>query len=188
MRRILVVVVLLVASGLPLVHVDRTAATVVPTACNGLDATIVGTIGFDESVVGTGGDDVILVVTGVVGAIETEVYGNAGNDTICVLAELVTVHGGGGNDWISGAGGEAPVGIGAESFQEPVGDGLFGDGGNDYVTAGALLDGGSGRDTLVGGKVLRGGSGNDDLSEGDTCDGGTGTDTASNCSTTKRVP
>ena len=98
----------------------------------------------------------------------------SGNDTLTVTGDagenVLEVHGGSGDDTLTG-------GVGEEHF--------FGDSGDDSIDAGGgndVIDGGTGDDRLHGGDgddTLRGGDGNDRLTGGagdDKLDGGDGND------------
>lgn len=117
----------------------------VPFECNGLAATLIGSIG-DDVLVGTNSDDVIVSLGG-----NDTISGLGGNDTICAGEGDDFVDGGDGDDFISGGNGR---------------DKLNGDGGTDEI------DGGSGNDNIRGGSdsdLLFGGSGDDTIrgNEGD---------------------
>jgi Ca2+-binding RTX toxin-like protein len=162
------------------VHFDnvRLDADIRRGFCDGLEATIVGTLG-DDVLEGTEGDDVIVGIDG-----NDVIYGHGGNDVIC---------GGDGNDILLGGDGN---------------DILFGDAGNDILHGGAGNDqllGGAGTDALFGDEgndslsgsssndYLNGGPGKDKLNGGsgtDVCDGGTdtATDTASACEPSLNIP
>jgi subtilisin-like proprotein convertase family protein len=101
-----------------------TYTVIVPPACAGRRATIVGTGGRD-ALTGTPGPDVIVAGGG-----NDSITGGGGNDAICAGAGNDTVFGGDGGDLLAGGAG---------------GDTLFGLAGNDH------LDGGSGADACHGG-------------------------------------
>jgi Ca2+-binding RTX toxin-like protein len=162
-----------VVGAAPDIGADESVFTV---TCNGIVATIVGTVGNDVSN-GTAGPDVIQGLAG-----NDVINGLGGNDVIC---------GGPGNDMIDGGDGD---------------DRLFGEQGNDLLVGGAgndLLDGGAGNDQLLGGAgadTMRGGPGDDVLFGGpmtdvldggpgsDQCDGQAGPDVAVNCEVVVGVP
>lgn len=116
---------------------------------------------------GTDGDDIIKATL-----MTSAVYGQKGNDTICLSGgSRADVFGGAGNDTIIGG---------------PGSDRLFGEAGNDTIIAGDGADrafGGAGNDTILGGAGddrIYGGPGNDTLKgEGgdDRICGEAGTDT-----------
>jgi Ca2+-binding RTX toxin-like protein len=109
---------------------------------------------------------------------EITIYGGRGDDTIAInlgedprYADLnIIIHGGGGNDWISGAISAERIiaGDGNDSVSGNGGrDTIYGEGGDDSLRGGGssdLLDGGDGRDTL------RGDAGNDNISGGGDTD------------------
>ncbi|HJR79399.1 MAG TPA: ExeM/NucH family extracellular endonuclease [Anaerolineales bacterium] len=117
------------------------------TMCNGLEATIVGTVG-NDNLVGTLGNDVIVGMGG-----NDIINGGNGDDVIC---------GGSGNDTLDGSNGN---------------DTLLGGLGDDIINGGNgndSLDGGANDDILLGSNgddSLTGGTGADSFS------GGTGVDT-----------
>jgi len=98
------------ASGLFLGLFLFSAAVVEAQTCNGLVATITGTIN-DDDIAGTGGPDVIIGLGG-----DDRIEGLGGDDVIC---------GGDGNDDLLGGDGD---------------DLLFGDAGNDVIEGGAGND------------------------------------------------
>ena len=136
------------------------------------------------------------------------INGNNGNDTIIigdiskVPPIVIEVHGGAGNDFISGTG--SPIGrvrllmdggdgndtirgtLGDDTITGGIGnDNLKGSNGNDTISAGDgddFVDGEAGNDSIDGGNgadLLRGGVGNDTLLGGndfDTLEGGNGSD------------
>jgi len=118
--------------------------------------------------------------TGTGNALDNEIYGDNGNDTLS---------GEDGNDWIDGGNGDNLLegGIGSDTLSGGSGsDSLIGGDGNDSLDAGSgdnVLDGGNGDDQLVsqgGNDSLEGGAGNDDLTAGSGADslfGGDGADT-----------
>mgnify|MGYP002639790556 CR=1 FL=1 len=160
-------------------------------ACNGLQATIIGTSG-DDSINGTAGDDVIVGLAG-----NDTINGKGGNDTICGDdgddriygkdgADFISggdgndvVYGGEGNDKISGNGGD-------DRLKGDAGDDtIFGNAGNDTLSGYAgndHLSGGDDNDRLYGGDDndrMDGGSGDDSFYAGsgnDFLEGGTGSD------------
>jgi len=113
------------------------------------------------------------------GGASTVIYGDNGNDILLANMLAIEIHGGEGNDTITGS---------------PQADNLFGDGGadtinsgdgNDVVDAGAgndTVDAGAGIDTILGGAgadVLRGNRDDDLINGGDDADqiyGGAGND------------
>jgi len=144
------------------------AGTVVGTftvnACNGLQATIIGTSG-DDSINGTAGDDVIVGLAG-----NDTINGKGGNDTICGGDGNDRIYGKDGNDTIFGNNGDDVV-YGGEGGDKVYGgegnDRLKGDNGNDELFGGAgndTVDGKAGNDYVHGGADndrLYGGDGND---------------------------
>jgi uncharacterized protein len=151
--------------------------------CNGLPATIVGTIGDDvingtngqDVIVGLGGNDIIHggnaddVICG--GSGNDTLYGDNGNDTLVDNFGNDTLDGGNGNDSLDGGNGN---------------DILSGQNGNDTLAGGNgndSLTGANGNDSLNGGgndDVLIGNNGNDSLTGGsgaDSFSGGNGSDT-----------
>lgn len=130
LNRAVIVTVLIVVA--PLLAVQPATAQTPPT-CDGLAATMVGTVG-DDLLLGTDGQDVIVGLEG-----DDVIYGFAGRDVLCGgpgRDELFggrssdTLHGGDQSDRLKGDAGN---------------DHLFGDRGNDR------LIGGNGNDELVGG-------------------------------------
>jgi Ca2+-binding RTX toxin-like protein len=155
---------LLVVGGLLL------GAAIVPRAgaqaltCNGLAATMVGTV-LDDTIVGTAGRDVIVGLAG-----NDDINGAGGDDVICGDSGNDQIRGGAGNDQLFGDDGD---------------DGLYGESGQDTLFGGAghdLVDGGDYADTLyggAGGDSLYGRAGADTLRggpDGDWLYGGTEND------------
>ena len=138
-----------------------------PRLCQGLEATVVGTVGTpgNDVIVGTSRSDVIT--------------GGDGDDLICAFGGADRVDAGGGNDVVY-------AGWGADVIRTGSGDDLvFGGPGLDNVEGGAghdILRGGDGGDRLVGNggnDQLFGGDGRDRLfgfSGADELFGGAGTD------------
>lgn len=149
---------------------------------------LVGKGGLANRIEDSAGDDVL--------------YGMGGNDTIrggSVMSpgHADTLYGGDGDDVISAGqhaynSDELHGGLGNDTLQVAAGaNGLFGDEGDDLLTAGSggmyhgpsdYLDGGDGNDTLQGGTSASGGDGDDQIEcLGATADaaGGTGNDTIS---------
>lgn len=137
--------------------IEVVCAPDVPT-CNGLPATIVGSVG-DSTVVGTPGNDVIVDLSG-----DNKVRARGGHDTICTGPGDDEISGGGGNDWVD-------AGDGRNSVE--------GNDGRDTLTTGSGdddLEGNDGSDTMTGGTGadrFRGGGGTDTATdftpaEGDT--------------------
>lgn len=158
----------LVVSAVPIaIATSVVPALAAPTpACDGAEATIVGTAAADV-LIGTSGRDVIFG-----GAGDDVIIGNRGDDLLC---------GGQGDDLIIGA-------VGDDQLEGDVGaDVLIGSFGDDALIGGNgddVLYGGQGNDALAGnnGADLSGaGSGDDDLTDSngnDTLLGGDGYDTA----------
>ena len=107
------------------------------------------------------------------GAGEESIFGDAGNDTLYGGSGHDYLVGGDGNDFIYGGDGldQSYGGAGNDTIVDlvsapnrPNGDGLYGDAGDDVLTAGDasnVLVGGTGKDVLTGGKgddVLVGGA------------------------------
>jgi uncharacterized repeat protein (TIGR01451 family) len=146
---------------------DYAEVTLTPPwpVCDGLPATIVGTINADTTLAGTSGNDVVVLLDG------ADVFdGLGGNDVICGGLGADTIHGGDGADTILGQKG---------------GDTLHGDGGSDELvgaTGADVLDGGADNDVVVGGPgvdSVSGGDGHDDVAGNDQADqlwGGAGLD------------
>jgi Ca2+-binding RTX toxin-like protein len=191
--------------------------TEIAEACNGLEATILGT-NKDDVIVGTSGADVIVGLGG-----NDIIYGLGGNDVICGGTGDDRISGGTGNDRIFGDAGNDVLqgdsgndilrgGAGNDTLNGNTGnDQLFGDAGNDTLDGGLdknlanidILRGGAGNDTLngntgndqlfgdAGNDTLDGGSENDTLNGGlglDVCNGNIGFDTATTCDLVINVP
>lgn len=109
---------------------------------------------------GDNGDDTLFGLHG-----NDEVFGGLGNDSIFGGTGADTLHGGGGNDWL-----EANT---AGNTGQP--DWLYGGPGNDtLVTGGGLYGyyyGDGGDDVIVGGSIVEGGAGSDHLTSGSTGSG-----------------
>lgn len=134
--------------GTPDVPVGDAAAVY----CNGALATIVGTPA-NQAIYGTSGDDYIVAPDG-----HYTIYGEAGNDTLCLTGNSFgTLYGNDGNDVLVGGASSDKLYGGAGDDQ------LFGEAGNDY------LAGQDGDDALDGG------------GNSDKCFGGNGADTVTNC-------
>jgi uncharacterized protein len=146
------------------------------TTCNGLQATIVGTIGNDV-INGTNGNDVIVGLGG-----NDVINGGNGDDVICGYAGNDTLNGGSGNDTLLGS-------YGTDTLNGQNGlDTLDGGDDNDTLSGGNdpdTLNGGNGNDSLGGGSgddVLNGGADNDALAGNqgdDSLTGGAGADSFS---------
>lgn len=137
------------------------------TVCNGLPATIHAVSSTRPLVVfGTLGSDVIVVDSdGVPPTDKVWVWGDDGNDTICIRTDDSVVWGGPGDDWISG--GSSEDWLKGQDGR----DTIYGNGGHDVLWGGAAKDhlyGGSGDDEL------RGDTGEDELDCGPGLDFGAG--------------
>lgn len=142
-------------------------------SCQGVAATIVGTIHSDR-IVGTAGPDVIVSLGGA-----DTIFGRGGNDIICSGWGNDVVNAGGGFDRVYG-------GPGADELTGgPNDDQLFGGKGQDVLIGNAgndTLNGGPRADSLMGGRgddILNGGLGPDRVVGGagnDALDGGGGND------------
>lgn len=166
-------VVALIGTVLAIQSAPISQAAAQTRTCQGLPATIVGTVNKDR-IVGTAGPDVIVALGGA-----DVIMGRGGNDVIC---------GGWGNDIITAGGGFDRVygGPGADNITGgPNDDQLFGGKGRDLLVGNAgddVLNGGPWADSLQGGRgddVLNGGVGPDRLVGGegtDTLNGGAGRD------------
>ena len=151
--------------------------------CNGLPATIVGTIG-DDVINGTNGSDVIVGLGG-----NDIIHGGNANDTICGGHGNDTIYGDNGNDTLIGSFGNDLLdgGNGNDSLDGGDGnDGLNGQNGNDTLVGSNgndSLTGANGNDSLDGGAnddALVGNNGNDAMTGGsgaDSFSGGNGSDT-----------
>ncbi|HYN36716.1 MAG TPA: hypothetical protein VEV82_07025 [Actinomycetota bacterium] len=131
--------------------------------------------GGDNVVHGTSGPDVISTGGG-----DDVVYGRGGADRICLGSGSDDAFGNGGGDLIDGGGGAD-----AATKGEPLGEGLQGMGGNDWIygrNGTDRVEGGDGEDRLFGGgddDLLNGydGEGGNDILDGgpedkeDACDG-----------------
>jgi Ca2+-binding RTX toxin-like protein len=135
--------------------------------CDGRPATILDDV--SPVVYGTAGDDVIVAL-----ADGQQVFGQAGNDTICVGMDAV-VDAGSGHDVVLG-----PL------FSDS-GVTAYGGSGNDGIIFVDVAFGGSGNDFVVAGYTASGQSGNDELYAVE-CDGGSGHDTDLGCQWTVGVP
>ena len=145
----------------------------ISATCNGITATIVGTIS-SEIIVGTSGDDVIVGLDG-----DDTINGMGGNDIICGDQGEDVITTGSGNDEIYG---------GSDDDTIDAGDGtnyVEGNNGNDVITSGSGDDtvlGGNGVDTIDAGdgnNNVEGNNGNDVITSGsgdDTVLGGRGDD------------
>jgi len=155
-----------------------------PPTCEGVEATILGSVG-DDTIEGTEGDDVIAARAG-----DDVIYGSGGHDLICGGAGDDRVDGGVGDDAILGGAGNDRL-EGAEGndvlrggpgddrlyggpgedrlFGGPGADLALGEEGNDVVYGGGAQDrlyGGDGDDWVLGRSgddFLRGGPGDDNL-------------------------
>lgn len=168
----------------------------------GADADVVdGGYGADE-IIGAGRGDILNG-----GQSNDVIYGGAGPDSTSAIQSSYDddgvrydqfgnvlpeddddIHGGVGNDFLSGSAGHDDIfgGEGTDTLEGGSGfDNLFGGEGNDILSGGAdqdNLSGGNGEDTLHGGSgadALFGDAGDDDLSGGsgdDALHGGSGTD------------
>jgi len=134
--------------------------------CNGKRATHNTTITTNANATmyrGSAGNDVIIATSRTSHPGGITVWGNGGNDTICIVGHEGTVFGGAGNDTIIGG---------------PYLDSLHGQGGHDLIKGQGgndIMSGGWGKDKLYGGwgnDQMDGGSGWDQLfgySGTDTC-------------------
>jgi hypothetical protein len=172
------------------------ACDLVAVTCNGVPATIVGTLG-NDNIMGTPGSDVIVGLGG-----NDTIRGYGGDDIICGGHGNDKLYGGNDNDHLFGEDGIDLLNgeIGHDTLDGGSGnDRLYGKSGNDVMTGGDgndRIEGASGNDALAGGTGndhLRGGGGDDTLDGGadtDTCFGGAGTDTAvpATCETVRGIP
>ncbi len=160
---ILLVIILLTASATSTVSA-RKVIEPVPT-CNGLPVTIHAVItGRAIPIIGTTNDDVILVESdGIPPTDKPWVYGDDGNDTICIQTDDAIVWGGAGDDWIKG--GSSEDWIKGQHGR----DTIYGGGGNDVIWGGGgddILYGGTGNDQMKGDEdndILYGDAGDDQL-------------------------
>jgi Ca2+-binding RTX toxin-like protein len=130
---------------------------------------------------GSQADDVWIHVNGKLTSTTAQtitIYAGRGDDTIQInlgedpryAGKIFVIHGGGGNDWITGAISAERIiaGDGNDTVSGSGGrDTIYGEGGDDSLRGGGssdLLDGGDGRDTL------RGDAGNDNISGGGDTD------------------
>ena len=140
----------------------------------------------DDSIAGADGNDVLSGGAGAdtinTGAGDDVVEGGKGNDTVVGMAGRDVVHAGAGDDFIA--------------WNDPIGDAVFGERGNDVILGGNVasdtIDGGAGDDFIrafatsanaaTASDTLIGGRGNDILVGGDAADyieGGRDDDTLS---------
>jgi len=109
-------------------------------------------------IIGGRGDDSITVAIPGNARITTQIYGNAGNDTISGSDGRDSVFGGPGNDTVNGGSGNDTLrgGTGADSLVGGQGnDNLQGEAGSDTLRGGMgknMLDGGAGIDAFYGTK------------------------------------
>lgn len=152
------------------------------TACDGLEATHVGTAGNDV-IEGTAGPDIVVDLLG-----HNKIRTFGGDDIVCSGPGDDDIRTNSGHDQVFDAGGDNILLLGAGNDEATLGGGndiVYGKDGNDVLLGGNGdndLVGGSGNDRLIGGSgsdLARGGAGNDVVDTGagkDTLYGGIGTD------------
>ncbi|MEZ6190394.1 MAG: SdrD B-like domain-containing protein [Phycisphaerales bacterium] len=171
------------------ITVTRTAPGVFKVEGLGLESVydgVTGPIYFDG---GLGNDVFTFIDLTSEPAVDTFLYGGAGNDILSGGAGVDTVDGGTGSDTITTYAGKDVIRGGGDGDTIDSGDDddtVYGDGGNDIITTGQGNDtvyGGDGNDTIdagIGNDTIDAGNGNDEVLGGDGIDniiGGQGNDT-----------